>query len=261
MDMQNGVAIITGSSSGVGAACARQLAERGSHVVINYSRNEAGAEQTRVDCERFGVETLVVHADVADDEQCRAMAQAAIAKWGRIDALINNAGTTKFNAHDNLEGLSKQDFLDIYSVNTVGPYQMIRAVVPAMKTGGRGSIVNVSSVAGVMGVGSSVAYAASKGALNTMTLSMARILGPEIRVNCICPGFIQGDWLEQGLGKENYASAKARVAASSPLKVASTPDQIAEGILYFVTGADVVTGECLIMDGGSHLAQAGLTKR
>lgn len=259
--MQNGVAIITGSSSGVGAACARQLAERGSHVVINYSRNEAGAAQTRAECERLGVETAVVRADVSDDHQCRALVQTALDKWGRVDALINNAGTTKFNAHDNLEGLSKEDFLNIYSVNTVGPYQMIRAVVPAMKTGGRGSIVNVSSIAGVMGVGSSVAYAASKGALITMTLSMARVLGPEIRVNCICPGFIQGDWLEQGLGKENYENAKSRVAASSPLKVASTPDQIAEGILYFVTGADVVTGECLIMDGGSHLAQAGLSKR
>ena len=261
MDMQNGVAIITGSSSGVGAACARQLAERGSHVVINYSRNEEGAQQTRVDCEKLGVETAVVQADIADDEQCRVLAQTALDKWGRIDALVNNAGTTKFNPHDNLEGLSKQDFLDIYSVNTVGAYQMIRAVAPSMKRGGRGSIVNVSSIAGVMGVGSSVAYAASKGALITMTLSMARVLGPEIRVNCICPGFIQGEWLEKGLGKENYDQAKARVAASSPLHVASSPDQIAEGILYFVTGGDVITGECLIMDGGSHLAQAGLTKR
>ena len=153
MDMQNGVAIITGSSSGVGAACARQLAERGSHVVINYSRNEEGAQQTRVDCEKFGVETAVVQADIADDEQCRSLAQTALDKWGRIDALVNNAGTTKFNPHDNLEGLSKQDFLDIYSVNTVGAYQMIRAVAPSMKRGGRGSIVNVSSIAGVMGVG------------------------------------------------------------------------------------------------------------
>lgn len=259
--MQNGVAIITGSSSGVGAACARQLAELGSHVAINYSRNEEGALRTQQECEALDVESIVVQADVADDEQCRMLVDKTLEKWGRVDALVNNAGTTKFNPHGNLDGLSKEDFLHIYSVNTVGPYQMTRAVVPAMRTGGCGSIVNVSSVAGVMGVGSSVAYAASKGALITMTLSLARALGPEIRVNCVCPGFIQGDWLEKGLGEENYAVAKSRVEASSPLKVASTPDQIAQGILFFVTGADVVTGECLIMDGGSHLAQAGTVKR
>ena len=130
-----------------------------------------------------------------------------------------------------------------------------------MRTSGQGSIVNVSSVAGVMGVGSSVAYAASKGALITMTLSLARALGPAIRVNCICPGFIQGDWLEQGLGSDAYQAAKASVEASSPLQVACTPDMIAEGILYFVCGADVVTGETIIMDGGMHLAQAGMSKR
>ena len=130
-----------------------------------------------------------------------------------------------------------------------------------MRTGGRGSIVNVSSVAGVTGGGSSIAYAASKGALITMTLSLARALGPEIRVNCICPGFIQGTWLEQGLGAEVHARAKEHMEQTTPLKVAATPDMIAEGILYFVTGADVVTGETLILDGGAHLSQAPLGKR
>ncbi|GIS69606.1 MAG: hypothetical protein CM1200mP9_04270 [Gammaproteobacteria bacterium] len=138
---------------------------------------------------------------------------------------------------------------------------MTRAVAESMRTSGQGSIVNVSSVAGVMGVGGSVAYAASKGALITMTLSLARALGPEIRVNCIFPGFIQGDWLEKGLGSDAYQAAKANVEASSPLQVACTPDMIAEGILYFVCGADVVTGETIIMDGGMHLAQAGMSKR
>ena len=261
MDMQDGVAIVTGSSSGVGAACARQLAEKGCHVVINYAHNEEGAKATQAACEEYGVETIVQKADIADDDQCRGMADAALNKWGRIDALINNAGTTKFNPHSNLEGLSKQDFLDIYAVNTVGAYQMTRAVVSSMRTSGQGSVVNVSSIAGVMGVGSSVAYAASKGALITMTLSLARALGPEIRVNCICPGFIQGDWLEQGLGREAYQAAKTNVETTSPLRVASTPDMIAEGILYFVCGADVVTGETIIMDGGMHLTQAGLNKR
>lgn len=261
MDMQKGVAIVTGSSSGVGAACARQLAELGAHVVINYSRNEDGARETQAACEALGAETEVVQADVSDDEQCQMLAQTALDRWGRIDALVNNAGTTKFVPHGQLDGLSREDFLHIYAVNTVGPFMMSRAVVPAMNRGKRGSIVNVSSIAGVMGVGSSIAYAASKGALNTMTLSLARALGPHIRVNTICPGFIQGDWLRGGLGDDVYEASKRRVEETTPLRVASTPDDIASGVLYFITGADVVTGETLILDGGSHLATAGLSKR
>ena len=261
MDMQNGVAVVTGASSGVGAACAKKLAELGSHVVINYSQNEAGARHTESACQELGVETRVVQADVGDPSDCEKLAGTALEAWGRIDALVNNAGTTKFNPHQNLEGLSKEDFLNIYAVNTVGPYMMSRAVAPAMQRGKRGSIVNVSSVAGVMGVGSSVAYAASKGALNTMTLSLARVLGPYIRVNTICPGFIQGEWLRQGLGDENYEAALERTRSSNPLQVASTPDDIADGVLYFITGADVVTGETLLLDGGSHLGMAGLSKR
>ena len=261
MDIEGGVAIVTGSSSGVGAACARQLAEKGCHVVINYASNAKGAEATREACAAFGVETEVVGADVAQDQDCRRLAEAALDRWGRIDALVNNAGTTRFCDHADLDGLDKQDFLDIYSVNTVGAYQMIRAVVPAMKRGGRGAIVNVASIAGVMGVGSSVAYAASKGALITMSLSLARVLGPEIRVNSICPGFIQGDWLEAGMGADRYARTKQYLEETTPLQLTTTADTIAEGILYFVCGADVVTGETLIMDGGHHLNQLPSARR
>ena len=261
MDIENGVAIVTGSSSGIGAACARQLAERGCHVAINYLRNEDGARQTEAACREFGVDTVVVRANVADDEDCRALADAALDKWGRIDALVNNAGTTKFNPHQQLDGLTKQDFLDLYAVNTVSAYQMTRAVAPAMQRGGRGSVVNVASITAITGVGSSIAYAASKGALVTMTLSLARALGPEIRVNAVCPGFVQGDWLEHGLGKERYAAAKAAVEAAAPLRLTATPDTTAEAILYFLAGADVVTGETLIVDGGSHLNTTPLVRR
>ena len=261
MDIENGVAIVTGSSSGVGAACARQLAERGCHVAINYAHNEDGAHATAAACAEFGVETVVVRANVADDDECRALAGAALEKWGRIDALVNNAGTTKFNPHHELHGLSKEDFLNIYAVNTVGAYQMTRAVAPAMQRGGRGSVVNVASIAAITGVGSSVAYAASKGAMITLTLSLARALGPEIRVNAVCPGFIQGDWLEQGLGKERYEAAKAALEAGSPLRRTATADTVAEAILYFVAGADVITGETLILDGGNHLNTAPLSRR
>jgi 3-oxoacyl-[acyl-carrier protein] reductase len=261
LDIEGAVAIVTGSSSGVGAACARQLAERGCHVVINYSSNAAGARETQADCERAGVETLVLQADVADDSDCRRLAAAAEEKWGRIDALVNNAGTTRFCPHGNLDGLDKADFLRIYSVNTVGAFQMTRAVAPAMKRGGRGSIVNVASIAAVTGVGSSVAYAASKGALVTMTLSLARALGPEIRVNAVCPGFIEGEWLKEGMGEEAYERTRQALRQSTPLRLTTTPDTIADGILYFVAGADVVTGETLIMDGGAHLSGAALTRR
>ena len=261
MDIENGVAIVTGSSSGVGAACAWQLAERGCHVAINYSRNAEGARETEAACQAFGVETVVVKADVANDDECRALADAALEKWGRVDALVNNAGTTKFNPHDALDCLSKQDFLDIYAVNTVGAYQMARAVVPAMKRGGRGSIVNVASIAAVTGVGSSIAYAASKGAMVTLTLSLARALGPEIRVNVVCPGFIQGGWLEQGLGSERYEAAKAHLEATAPLRLTTTPDTVAEAVLYFIAGADVITGESLLVDGGNHLNTAPLARR
>ncbi len=261
MDMEGAVAIVTGSSSGVGAACARQLAEKGAHVVINYASNAAGAAATQAACEALGVETAVVQADVAEDGDCRRLAETALDRWGRIDALVNNAGTTKFCDHADLEGLDREDFLRIYSVNTVGPYQMARAVAPAMKRGGRGAIVNVASIAGVMGIGSSIAYAASKGALITLGLSLARVLGPEIRVNTVCPGFIQGDWLEEGMGADRYAATKAYLEQTTPLKLTTTPDTIAEGVLYFICGADVVTGETLIMDGGGHLNQLASGRR
>lgn len=261
MDLEGGVAIVTGSSSGVGAATARQLAEKGCHVVINYAHNEQGARDTQAACEAFGVETAVVQADVAADEDCRRLAATAEDKWGRIDALVNNAGTTKFCNHADLEGLSAEDFHHIYGVNTIGAYQMVRAVTPAMRRGGRGSIVNVASIAGVMGVGSSIAYAASKGAMITMALSLARVLGPEIRINTVCPGFIQGDWLEQGMGAANYARTKAFLEDNTPLHLTTTPDNIAEAIVYFLTGASVVTGETLILDGGHHLNQMPMARR
>ncbi len=261
MDLEGGVAIVTGSSSGVGAATARQLAEKGCHVVINYAHNEDGARESQAACEAFGVETVVMKADVADDGDCRRLARAAEEKWGRIDALVNNAGTTKFCNHADLEGLSAEDFQRIYGVNTVGAYQMVRSVVPAMRRGGRGSIVNVASIAGVMGVGSSIAYAASKGAMITLGLSLARALGPEIRVNTVCPGFIQGEWLEKGMGAENYARAKASLEQSTPLKLTATPDTVAEAIVYFLTGAGIVTGETLLLDGGHHLMQMPSARR
>ena len=261
MDLQEAVVIVTGSSSGVGAASVRQLAEAGCNVVVNYSRNADGAESAAAACREFGVETEVVRADVSSDADCRKLVAAAEARWGRLDGLVNNAGTTKFCAHEDLDGLSAQDFHDIYGVNLVGPYQMMRAAAPLMRRGGRGSIVNVASIAGVMGIGSSIAYATSKGALITLGLSMARVLGPEIRVNTVCPGFIQGDWLAEGLGTENYERTKSFLENKVPLRLTATADTVAEAIVYFLSGAGIVTGETLILDGGHHLIQTPFARR
>ena len=261
MDIKGGVVIVTGSATGVGAAAVKMLAGKGCNVVINYTRSEAEARDTQAACEALGVETILCQADVSKDEDCRRMANAAIEKWGRIDGLINNAGTTHFVNHADLEGLTADDFQRIYAVNVIGPYQMTRAVAAQMKSQGNGAVVNVSSIAGVMGVGSSIAYTASKGALNTMTLSLARALGPEIRVNTICPGFIQGRWLRGGLGDEVYEAAMAHQEKTTPLRKAGTPEDMAQAAVWFVEGADLVTGEILIVDAGAHLGAAPLIAR
>ena len=261
MELEGAVAVVTGSSSGVGAATARQLAERGCHVVINYAHNEGGARDAAAACEALGVEVEIVQADVARDADCRRLADAAMSRWGHIDVLVNNAGTTTFCAHDDLEGLSADDFQHIYAVNTVGAFQMVRAVAPAMRQGGAGAVVNVASIAGVMGVGSSIAYAASKGAMITMGLSLARVLGPEIRVNTVCPGFIQGEWLKQGMGEARYEATKSHLEQTTPLQLTATADTVAASILLFIAGADIVTGETLILDGGNHLNQLAFARR
>ena len=260
--IQGKVAIITGSASGVGAATARLLASQACHVVINYSRSAEAAAQVAKECEELGAEVLVCKADVADDAACRKMVDETLAKWGRIDILVNNAGTTKFCEHDNLDGLDAADFLNIYSVNVVGPYQMIRAVAPAMQASEEGGVVvNVASTAAVTGIGSSVAYAASKGALVTMTLSLARALGPALRINAVCPGFIQGEWLREGLGDQQYEAAKAHHERNAPLGLTADADTVADAILFFITGPQIVTGETLIVDGGRHLNSVPLARR
>ena len=253
MELKNSVCIVTGSATGIGAACAIQLAQRGCRTVINYTKSETEARETLRACEQHGTEALLVRANIAEDADCRRMAEAALAKWGRIDALVNNAGTTKvaFN-HADLNALSAADFQHVYGVNVVGAFQMIRAVEPAMRKQGGGAVVNVSSIAAVMGIGTSVAYAASKGALNTMTLSLARALGPQIRVNAVCPGFVETRWLQEALGAA-YEGAKARYMSNAALQRVCTPDDIARAVLWLLEGSELVTGEFIIVDGGSHL--------
>jgi 3-oxoacyl-[acyl-carrier protein] reductase len=249
-------AIITGSATGIGAAVARQLAAKGVNVVINYTKSEVEAEATAAECRALGVEALVCRADVALDADCRRLAEATLGAWGRIDYLVNNAGTTIFAAQGDLDAVQAEDFRRIYDVNVIGAFQMVRAVAPAMKSAGRGAIVNVSSIAGLAGIGSSIAYAASKGALNTLTLSLARSLAPAIRVNAICPGMVTTRWLQNGLGAERYDRTLAATQASTPLKAASGPDEIAEPIVWLLDGAAHITGEMISVDAGMHLGFA-----
>jgi 3-oxoacyl-[acyl-carrier protein] reductase len=253
LDIKGGAAIVTGSATGIGAATALALAERGCNVVINYTKSEVEAKATQARCEAAGVETVLCRADVSVDDDCRRMVRIAVEKWGRIHALVNNAATTKACPHDDLEGLSAADFYRIYAVNTIGPYQMCRAVAPSMREAGEGAIVNISAQAGITGHGSSIAYATSKAALNTMTLSMARVLAPEIRLNTVCPSLVTGRWMRGILGAAAYDETVARTTESNPLHRVNTPEDVARTALWLIEGADLMTGQLFVMDGGRHL--------
>lgn len=262
MTLKDKVSIVTGSATGLGAAVAIKLAERGSRVIVNYTKSEKEAKETLALCLGKGVDAILAQGDVSNDDDCKKIAKAAVDKWGRIDVLVNNAGTTQFANHADLDALSADDFLRIYKVNVVGAYQMIRACAPHMRAAGKGSVVNVSSIAGVTGIGSSVAYAASKGALNTMTLSLARSLAPLIRVNAVCPGFIGTRWFSDRFGEEQYKSIVKQQEATTPLARAGTPEDIATSVVFFAgEGSDHITGETLITDAGMHLGFAPLSAR
>jgi NAD(P)-dependent dehydrogenase (short-subunit alcohol dehydrogenase family) len=251
-------AVVTGSASGLGAATAAILAKGGARIVVNYSSSAKEAEQTADLCRSAGGEVVVVQGDVSRDEDCKKIVAAA-APWGRLDALINNAGTTKHMAHANLDGLSAEDFQRMFGVNTIGPFQMVRAARSLLEAGANASgrptaVVNVSSVAGISGVGSSVAYAASKGALNTITYSLARALAPLIRVNTVCPGYIDTPWFTKGRGEAGAKQIRDMVIGKVPLKVASTAEDVAAVVCFLATPASSnMTGELVRIDAGLHL--------
>ncbi|MCK1367031.1 MULTISPECIES: SDR family NAD(P)-dependent oxidoreductase [unclassified Bradyrhizobium] len=252
-------AIVTGSASGLGAATAEILARSGARLVINYSSSQKEAEATAELCRKAGSpEVLVAQGDVSKDDDCRKIVAAAGA-WGRLDVLVNNAGTTKHVAHADLDGLSAEDFQRLYGVNTIGPFQMVRAARSLLEAGAKASgrpsaVVNISSVAGISGVGSSIAYAASKGALNTMTLSLSRALAPLIRVNTVCPGYIDTPWFTKGRGEAGAKQVRDSVVAKVPLKVASSAEDIAQLVCFLAMPASSnMTGEVVRMDAGMHL--------
>jgi NAD(P)-dependent dehydrogenase (short-subunit alcohol dehydrogenase family) len=245
--------LVTGAASGIGAATARRFIGEGWAVAVNYL--DAGQHDAATALAGSGGPGrcgIAIEGDVTRDADCIRLVEATVAAFGRLDALVNAAGISKMVAHADLHGLSADDFQRIYAVNTIGPFQMMRAAAPHLKATGKGAIVNISSRAGLAGSGSSIAYAASKGALNTMTLSMARVLAPEVRVNAVCPVLVEQGFVER-LAPESFAERRARQIAVSPLKRIGHPDEVAETIYWLVSSGAMMTGALVELDFGMHL--------
>ena len=249
MELEGKAAIVTGAGTGVGYQTARMLAEQGCSVLVNYSRSREGAEKAAAECEKLGVKSIAVRADVSLDEDCVAMVAEAKKAFGRLDVLVNNAGFTKFVPHENLDGLESDDWQKILGVNLMGPFFCSRAARSLLEADDGGEIVMTSSVAGLVGMGSSIAYCASKAGLNNLTVTLARALAPKIRVNAIAPGFIDGEWLKQGFG-DAYENIRDSMIERTPLKRVATTETVAAGILSILMGPDLVTGHVVPHEGG-----------
>lgn len=246
-------AIITGGGTGVGRATALQLAHLGYAVVIVYSQSQTEADKTASEITAAGGRAIALRADVAVDSDCRAMVADTLQAFGRIDVLVNGAGTTEFIPFDDLEAVTDATWDRLFRVNVVGAFHCVRAVRQAMLDAGGGIVINVSSVAAQIAQGSSIPYACSKAALDNLTVSLARTLAPQIRVNAVAPGFITGRWLENGLG-DNYAAAKQAFEASLPLHRVCDPTDVAACIVSLITGSTLVTGQTLLVDSGMMIS-------
>lgn len=250
MKVEGKAAIVTGGGTGVGRATALELARRGCHVLINYSRSKDDAEQTAAEISELGVRGIAVAADVSDDAACRRMVETAVREFGRLDVLVNNAATTSFIRHSDLEAVTTEDWMRILTINLLGPFQCARAARAALLASGDGEIVNVSSVAGLAGTGSSIPYCASKAALNNMTVTLARVFAPTVRVNAVAPGFITTRWIREGIGDEAYDAMKKRAEESVLLHRVCTPEDVAAAIINIITGPDMMTGHVIPLEGG-----------
>ena len=254
MNVEGKTALITGGGTGVGRATALALAERGCSVVVNYSRSKDEAEETAAKITAKGVRGLAVQADVAQDADCRRLVETTVGELGGLDVLVQSAGVTSFIPHPNLEDVKDEDWDRILGVNVKGKFQCARAAKGAMEASGGGSMVLVSSVAGLAGVGSSIPYCASKAAINNLTVTLARVFAPKIRVNAVAPGFITGRWLAEGLGEGVYDAVKGAMEARAPLGKVCDPEDVADAILSLVTGSELVTGQILPVEGGMLIA-------
>lgn len=244
--MSQQVALVTGSATGVGRASAVRFAKHGYDVVVNYSKSEDEARETCEMVSAMGQQALLFQCDISDEALVSKMVAHIDETFGRLDVLVNNAGCTFPVPHDQLDEMSTDKWDRILDVNVKGTFFVTRVCVPLLRKGTKASVVNVSSVAGLAGMGSSIAYCASKGAINTMTKSLARVLAPEIRVNAVCPGPIDTRWLRDWLSEEQITEFTSQY----PIPRCSTPEDIADTIDYLARGTSMTTGQCLVVDGG-----------
>jgi 3-oxoacyl-[acyl-carrier protein] reductase len=243
------VALVTGASTGIGRSAAVALAKNGYDVVINFSRSEDAAKITAQNAETAGARTLPFRCDVSDDNCVRAMIAATEKEFGRLDVLINNAGTTVDVEPKNLEGMKIEHWNRVFNVNVLGLFLVTRAAVPLLKKSPNGCIVNTCSIAGLRPSAQPLPYAASKAAVANLTKTLANALGPQIRVNAVAPGWIEGEWMKRTLA-ENYDGLMARRAKYTPLKRCCTEDDVADSMLSLILHNRFVTGEIIIVDGG-----------
>jgi 3-oxoacyl-[acyl-carrier protein] reductase len=245
--MLNGkTALITGAGTGIGRATALRLAREGVNLTINYSRSENEAQTTQRDCEALGVQSLLYKADVANDGRVRQMMAETITKFGRLDILVNCAGVTDFVDHHDLEGLKEEYWERVMNVNVKGMFFCCRAAADEIRRR-KGCIINITSVAGMTGLGSSIAYAASKAAGISVTKSLARVMAPEARVNGIAPGIVQTRWVA---GQEDHVK---RLGEGTPMGRVATPEDVAEMVYSIIAHAGFVTGQTIVVDGGMFI--------
>jgi len=253
MNLGGAVAIVTGGGTGIGRAVSESLARAGARaVVINYSRSKEDAEATAASLKALGCEGAAHQASVADDTQVKAMIEETVGRFGRLDVLVNNAGTTHFIVHADLDAVTDQVWDEIIGVNLKGTFYCSRAAAPALKKA-RGAIVNVASVAGTRAVGSSIPYGVSKAAVLQLTRNLAMALAPDVRVNAVAPGLVATRWFRKPFGEQSASEQESRTAASTPLQEVATAEHVAQAVMGFL-GSDLVTGEFILVDGGKHLA-------
>jgi 3-oxoacyl-[acyl-carrier protein] reductase len=249
MNNDKPAALVSGASTGIGRAAAIALANNGYDVVINYNRSEEAAKSTAREAQAAGAKALLHRCDVSDDAGVRAMLASTEKEFGRLDVLINNAGTTVDVEPKNLEGLTIEDWNRVFNVNVLGLFLVTRAAVPLLKKSPNGCIVNTCSIAGLRPSAQPLPYAASKAAVANLTKTLANALGPQIRVNAVAPGWIEGDWMKRTLA-DNYDGLMARRAKYTPLKRCCTEDDVADSMLSLILRNRFVTGEIIIVDGG-----------
>ena len=241
-------ALVTGSATGIGAAAAIALARAGFDVAVNYSRSEDAARATADECEAAGAKTIVVGSDVVDNVSVHAMVEACRTAFGRLDVLVNNAGITSATPFKDLDNMDFEDWDRVFSVNVRGLVQVTRACAPMLKDS-RGCIVNTASIVGLRPGPQPLAYSASKASVVSLTKTLALALGPEIRVNAVAPGWMEGGWMERMLG-DNYDRLMERRARMTPLGRCVTAEDVAQSMLSLIDGNRFVTGEIVVVDGG-----------